>query len=209
MAIYSTIFLCSDGELTDCFPGMKPALAEPVARWVTDPFTGEERQIITREPEWDEQETDLSPPDFQVVTGHGDYQKYLESRLPPSLKELPYWASKNLTSVQLDPVLRAVLSEEGAKLEPALFAPPSQGKFIEVFPKEFPVVLSEADAERVNEFAWEWASTMSTPEYTHSVAGERVHDNWTVEDALVLLHPIVDLAKKFTQRQCMYILIEF
>jgi hypothetical protein len=209
MAIYSTIFLCSNEELAACFPEMKPALAKAVERWVTDPFTGKERQILTREPEWDELEAELSPPEIQVVAGHGDYQEFLESRLPPSLKQIPHWVSKNLTSVELDPLIKAVLGDEGAELEPALFAPPSQGRFVVAFPGSFTEVLSEAEAERADEFARVWASTMSSPEYTHSIAGERVHEGWTVEDALALMHPIVDLAKKATQRQRIYLLIEF
>jgi hypothetical protein len=43
MAVYTTIFLCAEEKLKECFPGWKPALPQPVRRTITDPFTGEER----------------------------------------------------------------------------------------------------------------------------------------------------------------------
>ena len=209
MAIYSTFFLCSEDELKAFFPEMRPALEEAVEILITDPSTGEKVKVLTREPEWDDLDTELPPPDVQVVAGHGDYQEYLESRLPGSLKQIPHWPSKNLTPLELDPLVKAVLGDESAELKPALFSPPSQGRFVSEFPVTFTRVLSIAEDDRVSEFAIEWSSTMSSHEFTHSIAGERIYEDWTIEDALVVINPILELVKKLNQGQRMYLLVEF
>ena len=49
---------------------------------------------------------------------------------------------------------------------------------------------------------------MSTPEFTHSVNGERLYNDWNVEDTMEILQPLVDLAKQQTDGQSMFLLME-
>ena len=210
MAIYSTFFLCAPDQLHEGFPNWKPPLPEAVKRKAINPFTGEERVINTREPEWEEFDLDeMAIPELEVVSGKGDYQRFLAERIPPSVKSLPHWCSKNLTSLELEPLVCAVIGEEEPKLEYALYAPPTVGSSIERFPEEFVASLKEIDDAAVDAIAERWAAIMSMPEYTHSVSGKRIYEDWAVEDALALLRPIIELAKRHTEGQGMYLLTEF
>jgi hypothetical protein len=49
---------------------------------------------------------------------------------------------------------------------------------------------------------------MSTPDYTHSVSGERLNDGWAANEAMEILQPIVALARQAAAGQRMYLLIE-
>jgi hypothetical protein len=60
------------------------------------------------------------------------------------------------------------------------------------------------------QLAEKWAARMSTPEYTHSADGSnRLQDDWSVDDALSILRPLGDLAKKAIPGQRLYLLLEW
>ena len=174
-----------------------------------NPFTREEMTITTRAPEWDDFDPEnMEMPEFQVVAIEGDYEKYLEQRIPPFVQSQPHWYAKNLTSVELEPLLAVVLDAEEIKLESALYAHPTLGCGVEQFPDDFVARIKTADDSSLHTFAEEWAARMSTPEYTHSANGERLENDWTVEDALTILKPLVELARKQSDGQSMYLLME-
>ncbi len=51
---------------------------------------------------------------------------------------------------------------------------------------------------------------MSMPEYTHSADGSnRLEDDWSVDDALSILTPLGNLAKKAAPGQRLYLLLEW
>jgi hypothetical protein len=203
MAIYTTFFLCEASVLRDGFPDWKPALAEPVRRELRNPFTGERMVIESREPEWPNEGHDVLVPEYQAVTIDVPYEQYLEARLPSFVRQFPHWASKGLTCVELNPLLQILgLSDE---LGMPIFSPPSSGDVVEEFPQEFLALLANADLKSV---AKQWATEMSTPEHTHSVSGNRVNDDWTLEQALAILTPIAALARDSSPSQRLYLLTE-
>lgn len=209
MAIYSTIFLCDPQELLSKFPSWKTPLPEPVIRKIKHPFTQEEITINTREPEWDDNDpATLELPEYKAMEIQGDYQDYLEQRIPPTIRSLSHWSSKNLTMVELNPLVAITCNSPEATLESALFAPPPLPTGIERFPEGFPGILKAKGDSELRAIAEGWAATMSTPEHTHSVSGDRIHEDWTVEGAFGILQPIFDLAKQQTGGQAMYMLYE-
>src|SRR5262245_1209607 len=106
MAIYTTFFLCHPNELLPSFPGWKEPLAVPVKRTRMNPFTREQVTVVTREPEWNEVgSSELQVPEFEVVSIEGSYARYLEQRIPRSIQLRPHWCAKNLTSIELAPLI--------------------------------------------------------------------------------------------------------
>jgi hypothetical protein len=83
--IAESAILCKPEDLAGAFPGWRPPLAAPVRRLFKNPFTGEMTTIETREPEWHEEERHDLGRDYKVVAIEGNYEDYLEGRLPPSV----------------------------------------------------------------------------------------------------------------------------
>lgn len=203
MAIYSTFFVCRPDELPAGFPGWKLPLDKPVLREMRNPFTGQTTVIETREPDWPEEEmSDESLPEIQVVAIQGNYQDYLENRLPKFVRQCQHWAAKGLTQVELGPLLEAI--GVPSAFDTPICGPPSAGAWILGFPQQFPVALAALD---LNAAAAKWAEMMSTPEYTHSVSGVKLSDGWTTDDALELLRPIAALTQTMNPGQQLYVLI--
>jgi hypothetical protein len=208
MAIHSTFFLCDPAQLPTRFPGWKLPLPEPVTRKSIDPFTREEITITTRAPEWDDFDPAEMRLDYQVVAIYGDYETYLEQRIPPFVQSQPHWCTNNLTGVELKPLVAVASGIEETELESALYAHPSLGAGIEQIPSDFVAHLKAADDSSLRAIAEKWATRMSTPEYTHSVSGNRLYNDWAVDDALSILMPIAALAGQQTGDQSMYLLWE-
>lgn len=209
MAIYSTFFLSNTEELPTGFPGWKLPLPDPVIRKSINPFTRKEITITTRAPDWDDSDPDeMEMPKRQVVAMQGDYATYLEQRLPRFVQSRPHWCAKNLTSVELEPLVAAAMDMDAITLETALYAHPSLGTAIKQIPDAFIACMATANDSSLNALAEEWSARMSTPEHTHSVGGERLHDDWAVDDALHILKPVVELARQQLDGQSMYFLIE-
>lgn len=209
MAIYTTFFLCEPENLAAGFPGWKPPLPQPVTRKSMNPFTREEVTITTDAPEWDDVDpNEIEIPEFTVVAIEGRYSQYLEQRIPPFVQSQPHWCSKNLTSVELEPLVASATEMEEPRLTTPLYAHPSFSAGIEQFPDEFVAHLKAADNSKLRSMAEKWAASMSTPEHTHSASGRRLYDDWTVDGALSILNPIADLAKQSNNDQSMYLLIE-
>src|SRR4051794_39853795 len=100
MATYTTFFLCDPEELTSGFPGWRLPLAKPVTREVRNPFTGAVSVVESHEPEWPEEAGDEAEREYQVVQIEGNYEDYLEGRLPRFVHSSPHWAAKGLTQVE-------------------------------------------------------------------------------------------------------------
>lgn len=203
MAIYTTFFLCRPEQLTDGFPGWRLPLAKPVRRTFRNPFTGAESVVESREPEWPDGEGDEPEREYRVVEIEGSYEDYLEDRLPPFVRSCPHWAAKGLTEVELDPLLRAMGVEKS--MECPIYSPPSSGAIVQQLPAEFLARLGSLDQKVVAE---QWAAAMSTPEYTHSVTGVKLYDGWEVSEAQALLKPLVELARRASAGDQLYLLTE-
>jgi hypothetical protein len=206
MAVYTTFFLCKSEELPGGFPGWRLPLPQPVHREIRNPFTGETSVIETREPIWPEEASEELSRDYRVLAIEGRYEDYLEGRLPPFVHRCPHWAAKSLTEVELRPLLQEFGVDAG--LECAIYSPPSAGAVVQQLPSELLPKLGSLDQTGLKVVAKRWAATMSTPEYTHSVSGEKLSDGWTVSDAMEILKPIVALARKAAGGQELYLLIE-
>jgi len=203
MAIYTTLFLAKAEELLSGFPNWKPPLPAPVRREFRIPFTKELVTIETREPEWPAEEQAIASRQYRAVAIQGRYEDYLEGRLPPFVRESQHWTAKGLTDIELEPLLSTI--GVTTKLESPIYAPRSSGAVLREFPPDFIPKLIESDQLEV---AKQWAAQMSTSEHTHSVAGTKLSDGWTTDQALNILMTIVSLARKAVVGQRMYLLIE-
>ncbi len=214
MAIYSTFFLCEQDALAPAFPEWKLPLPEPVERTAVDPFTGDEMTITTRAPEWEDFDPenfdpeDMELPEPEVVAIDGDYATYLEGRIPEFVRAQPHQCGKNLTSMELEPLIALALGVDEVRLESALYAHPLSASGLEQIPGDFVNAMKNADDAALQTLAEKWAAHMSTPDYTHSLDGEQLSEGWTTEDALSQLMPIAELARQQTGNQSMYLLIE-
>ena len=206
MASYSTFFLCEPSRLEGGFPGWKLPLPIPATRTSINPFTGEEMTITSRTPEWSD--ANVVVPEYGVVNIQGDYQAYLEQRIPPFVASLPHWCAKNITSVELTPLVSAVCQRNVEELEIPLYAHPSIAAGIEQFPADFASKLASVNESGLAAIAKQWAAAMSTPEFTHSVSGVRLQDDWSFDGAFGLLQPIHQLAKRVDQTESLYLLTE-
>lgn len=210
MAIYATFFLCEPDRLASSFPGWKPPLTEPVQRERIHPISRELFTVESVEPDWDDFDPDcLTLPEYQVVLIVGDYRDYLEQRLLPTVQALPHWCGKGLTCVELEPLVDAALGVQETSLEIPLYAHPLFSGYLNAFPDAFVARLRSADQAALQAIAQEWAKRMSTPDFTHSVNGDRLHDDWTTEDALRLLTPIAQLVAEGAERDSLYLLNEW
>lgn len=209
MAIYSTFFLCRSDQLQTGFPGWKLPLPQPITRTSINPFTRETMTITTRAPAWDDFDPEnLDLPEFEVVAIEGDYASYLDERIPAFVRSQPHWCAKNLTSVELEPLVAAASGVDELVLSSALYAHPSLGAGMEQIPDDFVAKLRTSDDSVRDSLAHAWAARMSTPEYTHSVSGERLCDDWPVEFAMDILKSLVELARQQAEGQSMYLLLE-
>ena len=210
MAIYTTFFLCEPSELHQAFPGWKLPLPEPVNRTRVNPFTREEMTVETREPEWgDVDSTEMQMPEMGAAAIDGDDETYLHNRIPKFLQSKPHWCAKNLTSVELEPLVAAATGSQEQYLETPLYPHPSLSAAIQQFPNEFVARLKSADESTLNAIAEKWAAEMSTPDFPHSVSGERIQDDITLDEALSVVRPIADLATKHDHGQSMYVMNEW
>jgi hypothetical protein len=203
MAIYTTFFLCKPEELPGGFPGWRLPLPTPVRREVRNPFTGAVAVVETRAPEWTDEPDIGAERHFRVVVIEGNYEDYLEGRLPPFVRSCSHWAAKGLTEIELDPLLKA--AGVATSIECALYSPPSSGAAVQQLPPEFLAGLGSLDQKAV---AGRWAAAMSAPEYTHSVTGVKLSDGLTASEALKILKSLVMLARKATTGQQLYLLTE-
>jgi len=207
MAIYSTFFISKPHELSDGFPGWRLPLPESVKREIINPFTKEMVVIETRAPEWPEGEIASTFPDpYRVIRIEGNYVDYLGGRWSPFVRERPHWCAKGLTGIELG-ALGRIWSPEPL-LEFALYSRLSVGATLQQFRTEFILNLALLDGSETEAVAGRWAALMSTPEYTHSVAGQKIKDGWRVEDAMGILGPLVALAKQCSTEERAYLLIE-
>jgi hypothetical protein len=204
VAVYSTFFVAGPNVLLAGFPGWKLPLEKPIQREVRDYF-GKNRTIETREPLWEDVVPGEEPePEFGVVAVEGDYAAYLEARLPALVRKAPHWCAKGLTTVELDPL--GELTDGKPALVEALFAHPSRSAHLLTFRES----IVDEMLKSPQELARKWATRMSTPEYTHSADGSRrLQDDWTVDDALSILGPLAELAKKTNAGQRLYLLLEW
>jgi hypothetical protein len=209
MAIYSTIFLAPAEDLAGEFPRWKIPLAEPLTRTFVHPLFKEEVTVTSREPEWAGNDPSVfTLPEYNVVAIQGDYGAYLEARLPAFIRERAHWCGKGLTSVELDPLIAVAMGSDAEKLEPALFAHPSVGAGLDVFPHGFVDIMASANEFTMRQLAQRYAAFMSKPEFTHSVSGQRLQPDMTLEDGLSLLRPIHGVANQRNHAERMYLLVE-
>lgn len=210
MAVYSTFFTSDPSDLLSGFPDWKRPLEQPQKRIVHNPFTSAQMTIETREPEWEDVDSgDFQFPEMQVVTNQGDYGEYLEQRIPPFVRSRPHWCSKSLSSVELEPLVAVVTAVEEPRLEVPLYAHPSLSSMLEQFPLEFVAMIKQFSSGELEKIARVWAETMSSPDFTNSVSGEKLSEGWTVAEATCILTPIVDLARSATGDQRLYVLNEW
>ncbi|MDB5330799.1 MAG: hypothetical protein JWP03_1950 [Phycisphaerales bacterium] len=203
MAVYTTLFLAKSIELLSGFPGLKPPLPTPTRRQFRNPFTKQLVTIETREPDWLDDDGGSVIPQYRALSLQGRHEDYLEGRLPPFVRERQHWAAKGLTAVEFEPLLKAI--DVGAELVSPIYAPPSSGAVLREFPPDF---ISKLIGSSRSEIARRWAAEMSSPEHTHSVAGTRLNNGWTTDQAAQILTPLASLAGKATPGQAMYLLIE-
>jgi len=204
VAVYSTFFVAAPAALLSGFPGWKMPLDNPVKREIRD-FFGGKRTIETREPLWEDVVPGEEPVvECGVVSIQGDYAAYLDARLPEFVRKAPHWCSKGLTTVEIDPL--GELTDGKPALEEGLFAHPSRSANLMVLRPS----IVDGILKAPQQLAQTWAARMSTPEYTHSADGRnRLQDDWTVEDALSILKPLGELAKKVGPGQRLYLLVEW
>jgi hypothetical protein len=207
VAIYTTFFVSDPEHLIAGFPGWRHPLPEPIKRQIKNPFTGETTTLETREPDWHEDE--VAGPmehDYQVLAMTGNYEDYLEGRLPCFVQQKPHWAAKGLTEVELSPLAQAAGVE--TKFECPLYGPPSSGAILQELPCGLAPKLVSLDENGLKALAVKWAATMSAPEYTHSMTGVKLNNGWAQSYAMEILQAIVALARKESAGQRMYLLTE-
>ncbi len=199
MAIYTTFFVMSAATLTSAFPGWKPPLPEPETRVVTDLFGT--RTVRTREPRFEPPAaTSERTPTIQTL--RGDYNAYLEARLPDAVAKAPHWATKGLTPLELDSL--GELIDRLPATQQALFGPPPHDAVIFEIRKDVLRAISASPAD----VARKWAAEMSKPARTHSQTGRRVSPDWSMEDALQIVQKICALAAKSPGGTSLYLLME-
>ena len=201
MGIYTTFFLCDPAQLLAGFPSWQLPLPQPVRREFRNPVTRQITAYETREPSWPESAIAF-PPQYRAVPISDPYENYLHERLSPFIRGRPHWATKGLTDIEIGPLLRVVGT---AELQQPIYGPPSQGAIVQQLPADFIAKLKASDQ---NALAQQWASEMSTPQFTHSASGKKLSDGWTAMQAAQLLNPIATLAAQATAKQMMYLLIE-
>jgi hypothetical protein len=200
MAIYTTFFLARLDALAGGFPGWQPPRREPVQRISRNPFTGEMKTIATSEPDWPDTPPPVRP---RVVAIEGDYEAYLEARLPAFVRERPHWATKGVTDVELQPLLAAAKLPDA--IETPLYAPPSLGATLRALPVGLGA-WSKDDAARI---ARAWSAELSSPRHTHSRAGKRLKPDFSEADAQHVVDALTALAQRAGSGDRMLLLVEW
>jgi len=180
MAMYSTLFVAEPASLEHGF-----------------------RHWLDPDDRWDGHR------DLHAGGSVASYPSYLEERIPAFVQGQVHWCSKNLSSVELNPLIRVVTEIGSSELESAILFPERVSAILEAFPVSFGEKLQRAGEFAIRQLAAKWAAVMSTPQFTHSVSGVRVEDDWTSKTALALLQPIVDLLRKRTDHETLYLLVEY
>ena len=124
MAVYTTFFAATASELHAAFPGWLEPLRAPVRKTSVNPFT---KKPVTYD-SWEPEEvfssqaalSKISAP--TVVAIKGDYQAYLQGRLPKGVHALPHLAAKSVLSPHVEQLVAVVASRDKEALRPALFA---------------------------------------------------------------------------------------
>lgn len=210
MATYSTFFVCMPDELPTGFRGWQPPLPAPVRREIRDFLTGKVIMIETREPEWttdDIGEADDELPTVDVTRIDGNYQDYLEERLPAFVAARPHWCAKDLTEVELNP-LGPAAGFESAVVD-ALYGPPSAAGIIQRFRPELILKLASLDETGRAAVADKWAETLSGPEHTHSGTGIEVQAGCDISEARAMLDEILQIVNTAPSEAGLYVLIEW
>ena len=202
MSIYTTFFLAEPEELLSGFSGWKLPLATPVRREFQHALTNELVTVETHEPEWLDEDM-VEAPQYGVAAIGGSYADYLDGRLPLFVRGQRHWAAKNLTDIEIKPLLR--ITGVSTELCSPLYASPSTGAALQEFAVDFLPKLCAIDSLEV---AQQWAGDMSTPEHTHSVTGIRLSHGWSLDDAMDILGPLVALANDASSKQRLYLLVE-
>ncbi len=207
MSAYSTFFVCTPDELTAGFPEWRPPLQAPVRRQFVDPWTKEVVTVETVEPEWpDEASAQPFVPTFDVMPMQGNYQDYLEGRLPPVVRDRPHWCSKGLTQIQLDPLGEAC--GLGRVLKSALFCQPDLSSQLLQLHAGLVEILSSIEGRTLKKCAKRWAKLMSHRNHTHSMTGVRMREGWKRDHAMAILNPLQELAIRCDNGKAVYLLIE-
>jgi hypothetical protein len=209
MAIYCTFFVCKPQELTEGFPGWLPPLPHPVKREFRNPMTKQVSVIETRRPEWPREDAPSPiPPRYKVAAIQGSYQEYLEGRQQPFVRGKPHWCAKELTETELTPLGEIFGLNSVMEPEPPLYNRPSSGAFLEQCRAEFVAKLISLDEQATTAVAKSWATSMSSPEFTHSASGNKISDGWTESQATKILLPLAALAKRAEPGMTMFLLVE-
>jgi hypothetical protein len=209
MAIYSTFFLARPIDLLSGFPDWKPPLPKPIVRHVKNPFTGEAMTVTTNAPDWDDVESeDHQLSEIRVVAGSGDYDAYLEGRVPEFVRQSPHSCLKNLTNIDIEPLVAAATGRAVAQLQSAIFAPPTKRSLVLAIPDELVAALATVDEPSLRRIAEAWAAELSTPDYTHASDGQRISDDRTTDEMLEIVNFLASLARCRTDGHCMYLLLE-
>lgn len=187
MAIYSTFFACEAGAIGGVLPEWKAPLAVAAPRAVRDPFTGKSKTVMSDEPQWDEPEKAgwmgralsalglrqpalAAPPAMTVVSvPAGDYDGYLESRLPAGVRALPHYCAKGITALEME-ALGTALGVSPA-LQTALYARPPSPATLDRLDAALTSALASLDAERRRTLSERWAEALSG-ELSPGVAAE-------------------------------------
>ena len=207
MAIYSTLFLASSGDLSSLFPGWKQPLTEPREIVHRNPFTGEERIITSTQPDW-EDEAEAKLPELNVAVIEDNYLDYLEKRIPNTIQAIPHICSKGFTHIEYEPLSKKLGIVP--LLEPAFYGPPSAGAVVMVFNDPFQEKLADLDEVEATDIAMHWAKEMSSPQYTHTEEGEQIADGWTTDFAISILGPLKTIAMDgWHNKLNLYLLIEY
>lgn len=211
MAIYTTYFVCDPEALREGFPAWKPPLAEPLARVSVNPFTGERTTVTTDVPEWDDDDdVESSVPSYQATAITGDYGEYLEQRIPSFVRSQPHACLKGLTTVELQALIAVATGDSSdAPLLMPLHAHPAANACLESVPDLLTKKLRDGDEPALRRIATDWAGLMSTLDYTHNLDGDRVQNDWAIDDAILTVGEIAAVAKKGSDTACMYLLTEW
>jgi hypothetical protein len=135
MAVYTTFFAATDAELKAAFTGWHIPLSKPVTRTRTVA-----KRLVTYD-SWEPDEVlsailPPSPANPVLVTGKGDYEAYLHTRLPSAVQALPHLATKGVLSPHVEQLLVVVAGTSEERLRPALFPPggSATGTTLDVLP---------------------------------------------------------------------------
>jgi hypothetical protein len=166
MAIYTTLFVATDAELTVLFPGWRAPRKKPVVAERTNPFTGEPVRCLT----WDpgrKPESGSGPSLFvrhrqkavpPVLAPEDDYQSWLEASAPALLRTLPHSAMKGVTGFDLLMLAQSLLNQE---LPPARFVDCRQDEgMVETLPAAAVQPLANLAEDRLAEVAAGWGAKL-------------------------------------------------